>query len=350
MIQSLLVTVFVPVYNGEKYLRKTLSSIKNQTYKNIEVLLVDDSSTDGSKIILDEFANEDERFKVFVKKNGGMVSVSYNFIMPEIKGGYVFYSSQDDIFSIDLIEKMVEKQKETNADSILPDMEFYFENTPNNKKIVGLNGNREIALNGRQACEESLNWTIHGFALTKTSLFLDEVFPEDAFDSDEFITRKLFLKSNKVVFCEGMFYYRQDNLNAITKTFSTKNFYSLNTLSKLFNLLKENNFAKNLVLNAQYSLLSRYLQLSAKYKLYNFENEIDKEEMALFLSDFRKKKLINSFYFTNLKYAILSLKFKYLFLLTICKLPVLFHYVTVIYVKKLRNNRLSFRFKSIISL
>ena len=61
----------MPVFNGENYLNETLSSIKNQTYSNIEVLLVDDSSTDGSKIILDKFGNEDDRFKVFLKENGG---------------------------------------------------------------------------------------------------------------------------------------------------------------------------------------------------------------------------------------------------------------------------------------
>ena len=61
----------------------------------------------------------------------------------------------------------------------------------------------------------------------------NEFFPEDAFDSDEFMTRKLFLKSNKVVFSSGTFFYRQDNLKAITKIFSEKNFYVLNTLKMI---------------------------------------------------------------------------------------------------------------------
>lgn len=342
MIQDLLVTVFVPIYNGEKFLSETLGSIKNQTYKNIEVLLVDDSSTDGSKIILEEFVNEDDRFKVFVKKNGGMVSISWNFIKPQIKGDYVFYSSQDDIFSIDLIEKMVERQKTTNADTILPDMEFYFENKPDNKKIIGLNGNRKIVLNGREACEKSLNWTIHGFALTKTSLLMDEVFPEDAYDSDEFITRKLFLKSNKVVFCEGIFYYRQDNFNAITKTFSKKNFYTLNTLLKLFELLKENNFDKSLVFNAQYLLLSSYLQLSVKFQVCDFATKIEKEETALYLLDFRKTVLTNSFCFFNFFYAMISFKLKYILLLIIFKTPVLYDLAVKKYIKKIKKNSLSF--------
>lgn len=337
MVQDLLVTIFVPIYNGQKYLNATLASIKNQTYTNIEVLMVDDSSTDGSKNILDEFVNKDCRFKVFVKKNGGMVAVSWNFIMDEIKGDYVFYSSQDDILSADLIEKMVNRQKQTDADSIVPDMEFYFESGHKNKKIVGINGKRDAILTGKQACAASLNWNIHGFALTKTSLLKDEFFFDDAFDTDEFITRKLFLKSNKVAFSEGIFYYRQDNLNAITKTFSKKNFYTLNTLSRLFNLLKENNFDRGLIFSAQSSLVNRYLELSARFKLYDFQTKNEKEEIALFLSDFRKKQFVSSFCFTNIWYVIKSFKLKHIFLVIIYNVPVLFRFVTNVYVKKIQN-------------
>ena len=134
MNNNLLITIFVPVFNGEKYLVKTLTSIKQQTYTNIEVLLVDDSSEDGSLQIISQYAQEDKRFKVYVKENGGMVAHSLNFISPKIRGDYFFYSSQDDILSVDLIEKMVQKQNETAADCIVPNMEFYFENKPNNRK------------------------------------------------------------------------------------------------------------------------------------------------------------------------------------------------------------------------
>lgn len=338
IFQDLLVTIFVPVFNGEKYLNETLTSIKNQTYLNIEVLLVDDSSTDGSKIILDKFGNEDDRFKVFVKKNGGMVSCSWNFIMKEIKGEFTFYSSQDDIFSIDLIERMVEKQQETNADIILPDLEYYYENGKNNKTIIGINGNRNVVLTGKNACEESLNWNIHGFALIKSSLLIEEVFPEDAFDSDDFITRKLFLKSNKVVFCKGIFYYRQDNPKAITKTFSKKNFYALNSVLRMFYLLEENNFNKNHIINVQFSLLLRYLQLTAIHQFYDFDSKTEKDEIAQFLFEFRKKYLTKSFYLSNRNYAIKKLKLRFLLILFVCKEDAVFKILAKVYSKRLQKN------------
>jgi glycosyltransferase involved in cell wall biosynthesis len=88
--QNLLISIFVPVFNGEKYLVQTLKSIQEQTYTNLEILLVDDSSTDESLKILNQFAKEDSRFNVFVKENGGMVAKSMNFILPKISGDYFF--------------------------------------------------------------------------------------------------------------------------------------------------------------------------------------------------------------------------------------------------------------------
>lgn len=344
--QDLLVTIFVPVFNGEKYLNETLTSIKNQTYANIEVLLVNDSSTDGSKMILDKFGKEDNRFKVFLKENGGMAACSWNFIMPEIKGDFTFYSSQDDVFSIDLVERMVKKHQKTKADMVLPDMEYYYENGNNNKRIVGFNGNRNVILTGKNACLASLNWNIHGFALIKTSLLIEEVFPEDAFDSDDFITRKLFLKSNKVVFCKGIFYYRQDNPKAITKTFSKKNFYALNSILRMFYLLEENDFDKKHSINVQFSLLFNYLKFIAIHPFYDFDSKTEKEEIAQFLDDFRKKYLTQYFFLSNRNYAIKKMKLRFLLLLLAYKNDAIFKILAKVYSKRLQNNMLKNKIES----
>lgn len=327
IINNFLVTVFVPVYNGEKYLEQTLNCIQQQTYTNIEVLLVDDSSTDGSLYILNQFTEKDARFKVFVKENGGIVAKSMNFIMPKIKGDYFFYASQDDIFSLDIIEKMVQRQNETSADSVLPDMEYYFENQQKNKKIIGLNGDKTIELSGKEALIASLDWSIHGFALFKSSLLKAEFFPEDAFDSDEYVTRKLFLKSNKVVFSEGIFYYRQDNSNAITKTFGKKNFYILNSSWKLYLLVKQNNFSEHIVFKRQLGIMQQYFDLFKTFKSFDFAIESDEKEINKFLIDFKNKYLVNSFFFYHFKYAILNLKWKYILWIVVLKTSFLLRFL-----------------------
>ncbi|MEZ4853409.1 glycosyltransferase family 2 protein [Flavobacterium sp.] len=308
--EKILVTIFIPVYNGEKYLHKTLTSIKNQTYQHIEVLVVDDSSEDSSLLILNNFASKDERFKIFVKENGGMVSKSINFILPNIKGDFFFYSSQDDIFSENLIEKMVNRHIETKANCVLPDMEYFFEERINNKRIIGLNGDRSVILSGKEALIQSLNWNIHGAALFHSNLVKSEKFPEDAFDSDEYITRKIFSKSNKIVFSEGVFFYRQDNLNAITKTFCVKNFYRLNTSIKLYELLFSVNVGEKYLLNQKINIIIEFLQYKQKAKRYNFSSLDEKMKVFFFLATFKKEVLENKFHIKNINVSLLVLKIK----------------------------------------
>lgn len=323
MKNEILVSIFVPVYNGEKYLEATLLSIKNQTYKDIEVVLVDDSSTDKSASIIDKFVIQDNRFKYYFKNNGGMVATSWNFILPKIQGDFIFYASQDDLFSADLIEKMVLQQQKTNADTVLPDMEFYYEKERNNKRIIGFNGNREIVLNGREACVASLSWNIHGFALSSKKLFEKEFFPEDSFDSDEFMTRKLFLKSNKIVFSEGVFFYRQDNLDAITKTTTKKNFYTVNTAIKTFDFLKEHNFEKQHTTKALFELYRKFLMFSALYNLFPFESKEDKNEIKIFLKNFKQRNIPSKLLFANLKSTRGKLRLKLLVLFLVYRINIL---------------------------
>ena len=72
--EEILISVIVPIYNVESFLGKCIKSIQEQTYSNIEIILVDDGSTDGSEVICDEFAQTDKRIKVIHKQNGGITS------------------------------------------------------------------------------------------------------------------------------------------------------------------------------------------------------------------------------------------------------------------------------------
>lgn len=232
------IAIFIPVYNGERYLKKTLESILVQTYSNFKIYCVDDSSTDNSLAILREFACTDTRINVFQKLNGGNTAVSWNYILPYIKEDYILYMSQDDLLREDTLAKMIIRAVETDADCILPDMCWFYEDVELNhqKKISPPNNNRNIILSGKEAFVKSLFWDIHGFALRKRELYTGVFFLEDAFDSDELITRVLFQKSKKVVFSEGVFFYRQDNPLAITKIFNSKTFQTLLTYKRVYDL------------------------------------------------------------------------------------------------------------------
>lgn len=100
------VSVIVPVYNSAKYLRECISSILNQTYKNLEIILVDDGSTDDSSIICDQFSNIDHRVFTIHKKNEG-VSMARNSALEIASGCYILFIDSDDYIGPDYIEKLV---------------------------------------------------------------------------------------------------------------------------------------------------------------------------------------------------------------------------------------------------
>ena len=320
------ISVFVPVYNGANYLEQTLLSIQKQTFKDFEVLMVDDGSTDGSMNILKQFAAHDNRFKLFTKPNGGTVTASLNYILPHVYGEFIFYSSQDDLFSVDLLQKMTNRQHETLAEIIVPEMVFYEKQISNPKKISGYNGDLKPIISGRLAFEASIDWQIHGFALVRKSLFDNEIFPTDAFDSDEFVSRKLFLKSQTVAFSQGTFYYRQDNPNAITKGFTFKNFYSLNTHWHLYDLAISENLETEIATKLFENFVTNYLEFKIKYESYKFEIQRDKSEIFIFLNEIKFEKIINHDYFFKIKEAFFQKKYKFLFKLLACRY-VLFYVV-----------------------
>ena len=259
--KKLEISIFMPVYNGSKYLDRTINSILSQTFKDFELVCLDDSSTDDSYEILRHYQNSDDRIKLFRKPNGGSVPKSWNYILPFLKGNSITYISQDDLLSIDYLEKLHLCQKETGADCVLPDLEWYYENTSLNIRKIGVDGNRDIILSNRDAVLLSLSWSIHGFALWRSEIFKNELFPEESFDSDEFMTRKLFFKSNKVVFCDSVFYYRQDNDQAITKKFGKKNYFRILTDYRLFIFLTDNKFNKDIIDLKLYKIYRYYFRL-----------------------------------------------------------------------------------------
>ena len=125
------ISVVVPVYNVEKYLRKCIDSIINQTYKNLEIILVDDGSPDKCGEICDEYAKKDDRIKVIHKKNAG-VSSARNDGIDNATGEYIIFVDSDDWLEDNAIEIMVDKLNEYDYDCVF--CNFYM-NTKKDKKV-----------------------------------------------------------------------------------------------------------------------------------------------------------------------------------------------------------------------
>ncbi|MDO4948669.1 MAG: glycosyltransferase family 2 protein, partial [Bacteroidales bacterium] len=109
-----LISVIIPVYNTEKYVRQTLDSIIGQTYKNLEILIIDDGSTDGSGAICDKYLS-DERVKVYHRQNEG-VAASRQFGVENCSGTYFVTLDSDDYVAPDYVEKLYDAIKKNEAD------------------------------------------------------------------------------------------------------------------------------------------------------------------------------------------------------------------------------------------
>ena len=119
------VSIIVPVYNVEKYLDKCIESIVNQTYRNIEIILVDDGSPDKCPEICNEWAKKDDRIKVIHKENGGLSSAR-NAALEIAQGDYITFVGRDDWIENDMIQSMLTCAAKNDADIVC--CGFYFDN------------------------------------------------------------------------------------------------------------------------------------------------------------------------------------------------------------------------------
>ncbi|WP_278627387.1 glycosyltransferase [Thomasclavelia cocleata] len=126
-----LISVIIPVYNVEKYLHRCVDSVINQTYSNLEIILVDDGSTDTSSQICDDYQKKDKRVKVIHKKNNG-AATSRNIGLFNAKGDYIAFVDSDDYIELDMYENMMRINEKYDCDIVLCDC--YKENK-NERKV-----------------------------------------------------------------------------------------------------------------------------------------------------------------------------------------------------------------------
>lgn len=125
-MEDSLVTVIVPIYNAEKYLDKCINSIVTQSYKKLEIILVNDGSSDLSKDICEKYAQNDIRIKFIDKKNSG-VSDTRNIAINKALGEYILFADSDDWLESDMIELMVSSAKANNSDIVICEFKNFYE-------------------------------------------------------------------------------------------------------------------------------------------------------------------------------------------------------------------------------
>lgn len=195
-----LISIIIPVYGAEKYLARCLDSIQKQTYQNIEVLLIDDDSKDGSADIAKLYAKNDSRFKYFHKENGGQSSAR-NYGISLARGNYLAFSDDDDTMQPNMIERLLELITKHDGD-----MAICSRNDKNNDwNDKGICVFESGAVNvENMACVYDFNvpWN----KLYRRELIINERFPLVKFCEDLYLMVKLYSKCNRVVYTSERLY------------------------------------------------------------------------------------------------------------------------------------------------
>lgn len=265
--KGMLVSIIVPVYNVESYLDECVKSIMQQTYKNIEIILVDDGSTDKSGILCDEYKKMDERIAVIHKVNGGL-SDARNAGLKIANGDYISFVDSDDIISTVFIESFMVPVIEGNCDVVAMKWGTNFWNGEKLPKLaLSLTECSREYMDPMNALECMLYQQIATgapFKIYKKSLFDDIAFPVGYYYEDVATTYKAFLKANKVAVITGNLYaYRMRKNSIIRQNFSEKKLVALKIFDQLFNdqEITKNGLHKAAVSRGYAMLFSVYLQI-----------------------------------------------------------------------------------------
>jgi len=117
------VDILLATYNGEKYLKEQLDSILNQTYTGFRLLISDDMSTDSTRAILKEYANKDNRIKIYLQKKNLGVIENFEFLLGKVRSEFFMFSDQDDIWDFDKVKLSFDKIRETNSNLVYTNLE-----------------------------------------------------------------------------------------------------------------------------------------------------------------------------------------------------------------------------------
>lgn len=218
-----LVSVVIPCYNMENLVEKCIRSVLNQTYKNVEIVAVDDGSTDNTGKILDKIAETDPRLKVIHQANGGVGSAT-NRALDNVTGDYVTPLDCDDYFAPEMVERLLNAIHEYNADIVQCDRyRFYsisgLEFSPQNDTVLEFSRN-EILNEYFHEGITNLNW---GSKLYKREIINGIRCPEGHQFVDVIIAPQFLNRCKKYVYLTGKYYYNYLAPNSISRKEFTDN-------------------------------------------------------------------------------------------------------------------------------
>ena len=297
------VSIIVPVYNIENYLRECLDSVVNQTLKEIEIICVNDGSTDNSPLILEEYAIIDDRIRIINKENAGLAAAR-NTGMEYAKGEYIGFVDSDDYVDVSMFEKLYNNAKFHDSDIVMCPILVVNENYEelNNRRSGDIFPYYDL-----DCFDEDFNDCVFDFKKTENFIFkiavsgfnkiyrtefinkIDAKFPEGLiFEDGPFFYRAYLKAKNCSLIRDYLYFYRVNRLGSIMSN-GDRRFFDIieirNLITKIFESLPNFEDYKIEILNKKLMIIvERYFQVSDNYRQEFYE---------LIREDFEKMNLEN---------------------------------------------------------
>lgn len=290
------ISIIIPVYNVSKYLETCLESVINQSYQDLEILLIDDGSTDNSGKICEVYSEKFANVYTYHKKNGGL-SDARNFGLTKCTGSYIYFLDSDDWIRGNTIEILYNLMKEYKADisesqyeKVLDENHKY---TYDEKIKINVYTGLEASYNLRSYKE---NQVVSWNKLYKKELFDNIKFPFGKYHEDEFTTYKLLLICNKVVVTnQKLYFYRQTPNSIINKEYSMKRLDIFEAYEESINFYKDRNLP-------ELAYLTLYNYLNLIYENHILAKKTNNQEIYIKIRKVYYKVLRENFKIIKIKH------------------------------------------------
>lgn len=238
------VTVLMSVYNGEKYLAEAVDSVLGQTLSDIQLICIDDASTDSTPDMLARYAEADRRVKVITHQENTGQAVARNDGIRIADGDYITMVDADDWLSADALElavRSLDSDAETGA--VLLDLVYHY---PDRTEEYPMRSDKQ-SWSGKEAMELSLDWSVHGLYVARTELFRRYPYDDTCrLYSDDNTTRLHYLHAGRVGRCGGVYHYRQHD-GSMTNSISLRRYDILEANSSMSHTLRAENLEKDIL-------------------------------------------------------------------------------------------------------
>lgn len=272
------ISVVIPVYNAGLYLRETLDSVANQTFRDWECVIVNDGSTDNSLSIIAEYTKSDKRFICYSIQNSGYADIPRNFAVKQAQSKFVLYLDADDVLSPDYICQAFKRLKDTNADMVFGQLIGSVSELDGELYRIPLQTfDKSSIISGKDAFKMTIGgWIFSANGMLVCKGLYDKLIPGRYMNSDEFTSRQVIFRAKRVAFHNGIYKYRNHNAS-ISREITPRLFERLIVDKQIEDFVNENYYAdSDVAIKERHSRFFNMVNLQALFD--SKKNRFSKEK------------------------------------------------------------------------